>query len=79
MPYRRADLRTVLKELRVALLLGSVMAVVAFGRAALLGVGTDLGTVVAISILAICVSRGRCSRGMGQARGRADGRRDRRA
>jgi magnesium transporter len=43
------------KELRVGLLLGLVMAVVAFGRAALLGVGTNIGEVVAITILAICL------------------------
>jgi len=45
----------VFKEVRVGLLLGLVMAVVAFGRAALLGVGTDVGTVVALTILAICL------------------------
>ena len=44
-----------LKELRVGLLLGAVMAVVAFGRAQLLGVGIDVGLVVAITILAICL------------------------
>jgi len=43
----------VLKELRVGIVLGVVMAIVAFGRAALLGVGTDIGLVVAASILAI--------------------------
>jgi magnesium transporter len=41
------------KELRVGLLLGAVMAVVAFARAALLGVGSDIGVVVAVTILAI--------------------------
>jgi magnesium transporter len=45
----------VFKELRVGLLLGAIMAVVAFGRAQLLGVGTDIGMVVAITILAICL------------------------
>ena len=45
----------VLKELRVGVVLGVVMAVVAFGRAALLGVGTDIGLVVSASILAICL------------------------
>ena len=45
----------VFKELRVGLVLGLVMAVVAFGRAALLGVGADVGGVVALTILAICV------------------------
>jgi magnesium transporter len=43
------------KEMRVGLLLGAVMAVVAFGRAQLLGVGTDIGLVVAVTILAICL------------------------
>jgi hypothetical protein len=38
-----------------ALALGGVMAVVAFGRAWLLGVGTDVGEVVALTILAICL------------------------
>ena len=44
----------VFKELRVGLLLGAVMAVVAFGRAQLLGVGIDVGMVVAVTIVAIC-------------------------
>ena len=43
------------KELRVGLAIGSVMAVVAFGRSALLGVGFEIGQVVALTILAICV------------------------
>jgi magnesium transporter len=43
------------KELRVGLASGSVMAVVAFGRSALLGVGFEIGQVVALTILAICV------------------------
>jgi magnesium transporter len=41
------------KEIRVGLVLGGVMAVVAFGRAALLGVGTDVSAVVAVTILSI--------------------------
>jgi magnesium transporter len=45
----------VLKELRVGLALGAIMAVVAFGRSALLGVGTNIGVVVALTILAICL------------------------
>jgi magnesium transporter len=45
----------IFKELRVGLFLGGVMAVVAFGRAALLGVGPDIGVVVSLTILAICV------------------------
>jgi len=43
------------KELRVGLLLGAVMAVFAFGRAYLLGVGPQVGGVVALTILAICI------------------------
>ena len=45
----------ILKELRVGLILGLVMAVVAFGRAWTLGVGLDIQVVVAVSILAICL------------------------
>jgi magnesium transporter len=45
----------VFKEFRVGLLLGAVMAVVALGRAQLLGVGIDVGLVVATTILAICL------------------------
>jgi magnesium transporter len=41
------------KELRVGLIMGLVMAVVALGRAQLLGVGTNVGLVVAVTILAI--------------------------
>jgi magnesium transporter len=44
----------VFKEMRVGLVLGLVMAVVAFGRAMILGVGADVGEVVALTILAIC-------------------------
>jgi magnesium transporter len=43
------------KELRVGLILGGIMAVVALGRAQLLGVGTNIGLVVAVTILAICL------------------------
>lgn len=43
------------KELRVGLILGAILAVVAFGRAALLGVEPDIGVVVSLTILAICV------------------------
>jgi magnesium transporter len=43
------------KEFRVGLLLGLVMAVVAFGRTQLLGVGIDIGVVVAVTIVAICL------------------------
>jgi magnesium transporter len=45
----------VFKEMRVGLVLGAIMAVIAFGRAALLNVGTDVGVVVSITILAICI------------------------
>jgi magnesium transporter len=41
--------------MRVGLILGAIMAVIAFGRAALLGVGYDIGFVVSITILAICL------------------------
>jgi magnesium transporter len=43
------------KELRVGLILGAVMAVVAFGRAWLLGVDWKVGTTVSLTILAICL------------------------
>ena len=43
------------KELRVGLVLGAIMAVVALGRAQLLGVGINIGFVVATAILAICL------------------------
>ena len=42
------------KEVRVGLILGAIMAVVALARAALLGVGLNIGLVVAATILAIC-------------------------
>ncbi len=45
----------VFKEVRVGLVLGLIMAVVAFGRAWLLNVGPDVGVVVSLTILAICV------------------------
>ncbi len=45
----------VFKEMRVGLILGAIMAVIAFGRAALLNVGADVGLVVSITILAICI------------------------
>lgn len=43
------------KELIVGIALGLVMAVVAFGRSQLLNVGTDVGYVIALTILCICV------------------------
>ena len=43
------------KELRVGLILGAVMAVVAYGRALLLGVDTRVGVTVSLTILAICL------------------------
>ncbi len=45
----------VFKELRVGLILGLILAIVAFGRAVLLDVGPDIGVVVALTILAICL------------------------
>jgi magnesium transporter len=50
------DVRWVmLKELAVAGTMGTVMAVIAFGRAEMLRVGSDVAIVVALTILAICV------------------------
>lgn len=50
------DLRWILgKEFTAGLLIGAVMAVIAFGRAWILGVGMDVGTVVALAIAAITV------------------------
>jgi len=43
------------KEIRVGLLIGAVMGVVAFARGELLGVGSDIALVVAITIVAICI------------------------
>ena len=43
------------KELRVGLILGLILAVIGFARAELLGVGRDIGLVVSLTILAICV------------------------
>jgi magnesium transporter len=43
------------KEFRVGLVMGLVMAIVAIGRAQLLGVQANVGLVVAVTILAICV------------------------
>ena len=45
----------VFKELRVGLVIGLIMAVVAFGRGFTLGVGNDVSLVVGVTILAICV------------------------
>ena len=42
------------KEIRVGVVLGLVMSLVAFGRAQLLGVGLDISAVVAVTILSIC-------------------------
>ncbi len=50
------DVRWVLvKEATVGVIMGAVMAAVALGRAELLGVGADVGLVVAITIALICV------------------------
>jgi len=43
------------KEIVVGLAMGAVMAAVAFGRSEILGVGSDVGVVVALTISAICV------------------------
>jgi magnesium transporter len=45
----------VFKEMRVALLLGGVMALAGYVRAVLLGVETDIGIVVGLTIIAISV------------------------
>jgi magnesium transporter len=45
----------VFKEMRVALVLGGVMAAAAFLRAYLLDVSPDIGIVVALTVIAICV------------------------
>ena len=53
---RLRDVRWVLgKEVVVGLMIGAVMASAALGRSELLGVGTDVGLVVALTIAAICV------------------------
>jgi magnesium transporter len=44
----------IFKELRVGIVIGGVMSVVAFGRAIILGVGDPIAVVVALTILAIC-------------------------
>jgi len=50
------DVRWVLaKEAAVGIILGLVMAVVAFGRAQLLHVGSDVGFVIALTIMCICI------------------------
>src|SRR5207249_7229944 len=50
------DVRWVLtKEVAVATTMGLIMAVVAFGRSELLHVGRDVGYVVALTVLAICI------------------------
>jgi magnesium transporter len=50
------DARWVLfKELIVGIILGVVMAVVAFGRSQLLHVGRDVGFVISLTILLICI------------------------
>jgi magnesium transporter len=50
------DVRWVLaKEAMVGVVMGVVMAAVALGRAELLGVGFDVGLVVAITIALICL------------------------
>jgi magnesium transporter len=44
----------VFKELRVGLVMGLVMAVLAVGQAVLLGVSSDIATAVSIAVVAIC-------------------------
>ena len=46
----------VFKELRVALILGTVMAAASFAWAFVLGVEPTLGIVVALTVVAICVT-----------------------
>jgi magnesium transporter len=45
----------VFKELRVGLVIGAIMAIVAFARGFTLGVGNDVSLVVGVTILAICI------------------------
>lgn len=53
---RLRDVRWVVaKEVSVAVLMGMMMAVVAFGRAAILHVGRDVGFVVGLTVLSICI------------------------
>ena len=47
--------RVLAKEVIVGLILGAIMAVVAFGRAELLGTGAQVAQVVALTIAAICI------------------------
>ena len=43
------------KELRVGFILGLILAVIGFVRAELLGVGSDIGLIVSLTILAIAM------------------------
>ena len=43
------------KELRVGLILGLILAIIGFARAELLGVGSDIGLIVSLTILAIAM------------------------
>lgn len=53
---RLRDVRWVMvKEVSVAMAMGVVMAIVAFGRAAILHVGRDVGYVVALTVFSICI------------------------
>lgn len=50
------DIRWVIfKETAVAATMGLVMAAIAFGRASLLHVGSDIGLVVGLTVLAVCI------------------------
>jgi magnesium transporter len=48
-------LKILWKEMQTGLLLGAAMATAVFGRALMLGVGVDIGVVVALTILAIVI------------------------
>jgi magnesium transporter len=53
---RLRDIRwVVIKEVSVALLMGAIMAVFAFGRASILHVGSRVGYVVALTVFSICI------------------------
>jgi len=47
--------RVLMKEVAVGLILGVIMAIVAYGRAELLSTGPQVAMVVALTIAAICV------------------------
>jgi magnesium transporter len=53
--YFRDILRILWKEMQTGLMLGVAMAVAVFARSLMLGVGVDIGVVVAVTILAIVI------------------------